>query len=135
MIEIETKKSIEVVDITSQVQKIIEESTLEGGLCLVYTLHTTTGITINEAESGLIQDILNLLSTLVPQGTGYLHDRTDGNAHAHLQAVLLGNSTAVAFDRRRLILGTWQRILFLELDGPRRKVLVKNYLTNKEVEY
>jgi secondary thiamine-phosphate synthase enzyme len=126
MIEIETKKSIEVVDITSQVQKIIEESTLESGLCLVYTLHTTTGITINEAESGLIQDILNLLSTLVPQGTGYLHDRTDGNAHAHLQAVLLGNSTAVAFDRRRLILGTWQRILFLELDGPRRrKVLVK----------
>jgi secondary thiamine-phosphate synthase enzyme len=126
MIEIETKKSIEVVDITAQVQKAIEESDRESGLCLVYTLHTTTGIIINEAESGLIQDILNLLSTLVPQAIGYSHDRSDGNAHAHLQAVLLGNSSAVAFERRRLILGTWQKILFLELDGPRRrKVLVK----------
>jgi secondary thiamine-phosphate synthase enzyme len=126
MIEIETKKSIEMVDITTQVQKVVEESNLRSGLCLVYSLHTTTGITINEAESGLIRDTLNLLSKLVPQGIGYLHDRSDGNAHAHLQALLIGNSILVAFERKRLILGTWQRALFLELDGPRRrKVLVK----------
>jgi len=126
MIEIETENSIEIVDITSQVQKAVEKGDLESGLCLVYTLHTTTGITINEAESGLIQDIINLLNTAVPQARGYLHDRSDGNAHAHLQAVMLGNSAVVAFEGRRLTLGTWQRILFLELDGPRRrKVLVK----------
>lgn len=121
MIEIPTKRSIEVVDITSQVQKDVEESKLESGLCLVFTLHTTTGITINEGEPGLIQDILNLMNTLVPQGAGYMHDRSDGNAHAHLQAVLLGNSITIPVERGRLILGTWQKVLFLELDGPRRR--------------
>lgn len=121
MIEIDTKKTIEVVDITSQVQKAVEEAKMKSGICLVYTLHTTTGITINEAESGLIQDILNLMRSLVPQGSGYMHDRSDGNAHAHLQAVLLGNSVVVPVENGRLILGTWQRILFLELDGPRRR--------------
>lgn len=126
MIEIETKRSIEVVDITSQVQKAVEDSKLESGLCLVFTLHTTTGVAINEGEPGLIQDILNLMSTLVPRGAGYMHDRSDGNAHAHLQAVLLGNSATIPVERGRLILGTWQRILFLELDGPRqRRVYVK----------
>jgi secondary thiamine-phosphate synthase enzyme len=121
MIEIETRRSVEVVDITSQVQKVVEESKLEGGLCLVFTLHTTTGIVINEGESGLIQDILNLMSTLVPRGAGYMHDKSDGNAHAHLQAVLLGNSATIPIEKGRLILGTWQRILFMELDGPRRR--------------
>jgi secondary thiamine-phosphate synthase enzyme len=121
MIEIETRRSTEVVDITSQVQKVVEESKLEGGLCLVFTLHTTTGVAINEGESGLIQDILNLMSTLVPRGAGYMHDKSDGNAHAHLQAVLLGNSATIPVEKGRLILGTWQRILFLELDGPRRR--------------
>lgn len=121
MIEIETKRSIEVVDITSQVQKVIDENKLESGLCLVFTLHTTTGVAINEGESGLIHDILNLMSTLVPKGAGYMHDRSDGNAHAHLQAVLLGNSATIPVEKGKLILGTWQRILFLELDGPRRR--------------
>lgn len=126
MIEIKTKEPIEVIDITPQVQKAVEESNMESGLCLAYTLHTTTGITVNEAESGLIKDILNMLGTLVPRKNGYLHDRSDGNAHAHLRAVLLGNSAAIAFERKRLILGTWQRILFIELDGPRhRRINVK----------
>ncbi len=120
-IDIDTKKAVEVVDITSQVQRAVEKAKLESGICLVYTLHTTTGITINEAESGLIQDIINLMRSLAPQGAGYLHDRSDGNAHAHLQAVLLGSSVTVPVEKGRLILGTWQRILFLELDGPRRR--------------
>jgi secondary thiamine-phosphate synthase enzyme len=121
MIEIETRRSVEVVDITTQVQKVVEESKQESGLCLVFALHTTTGVVINEGESDLIRDILNLMSTLVPRGAGYMHDKSDGNAHAHLQAVLLGNSATIPVEKGRLILGTWQRILFLEMDGPRRR--------------
>jgi len=69
---------------------------------------------------------LNLLERLVPQAAGYLHDRSDGNAHAHLRAALLGSSIVIPVEQKRLALGTWQRILFLELDGPRRrKVFVK----------
>lgn len=121
MIEIDTRKEAEVIDITSSVESALAESGVQSGICLVYTLHTTTGITINEAEDGLIQDIMGLMASLAPEGAGYLHDRSDGNAHAHLRAVLLGNSSVVPVERGRLVLGTWQRILFVELDGPRRR--------------
>ncbi|HNR58423.1 MAG TPA: secondary thiamine-phosphate synthase enzyme YjbQ, partial [Methanothrix sp.] len=88
--------------------------------------HTTTGIIINEAESGLVADLLRRLASLAPPRNGYLHDRIDDNAHAHLQAVLLGNSRTIPVEEGCLALGTWQRVLFVELDGPRRRsVLIK----------
>jgi secondary thiamine-phosphate synthase enzyme len=123
---IETKKQVEVIDITSSVEKFVKDSSIENGICLVYTLHTTTGIVVNEAEPGLIQDLTRLMAALVPEGAGYLHDKTDRNAHAHLQAVLLGNSVIIPVEDERLVLGTWQKILFVELDGPRiRRVYVR----------
>lgn len=126
MIEINTGKQVEVIDMTSYVEEAVKESNIEQGICLIYTLHTTTGIVVNEAESGLIMDMTRLMSSLAPQSAGYLHDRSDGNAHAHLQAMLLGSSAVIPVESKSLILGTWQRILFVELDGPRkRRVCVK----------
>ena len=126
MIELNTRKGAEVIDMTSYVEEAVKESRIEQGICLIYSLHTTTGIVVNEAEPGLIQDMTKLMASLAPQGAGYLHDRNGGNAHAHLQAMLLGNSTVIPVEGKRLILGTWQRILFVELDGPRqRRVYVK----------
>jgi len=121
MIEIETEKEVEAIDITGAVRREIEKSGAEEGICLVYSFHTTTGITINEAEPNLIQDIMDLMADLVPSGKGYGHDRLDGNAHAHLRAVMLGNSVVIPVEKGALLLGTWQRILFLEMDGPRRR--------------
>lgn len=126
MIEIDTTKQAEVIDITPSVERELIGSTVQTGICLIYTLHTTTGITINEADGALIQDIMRLLETIVPEGAGYQHDRSDGNAHAHLRAVLIGNSAVIPIERGRIVLGTWQRILFVEQDGPRhRRVFVK----------
>ncbi len=126
MIEIDTKKRIEAIDITQSIKNALIGLGAESGICLAYTLHTTTGIIINEAEGGLIQDIIRLMSSLVPEGIGYTHDRSDGNADAHLRAVLLGNSVVVPIEKGMPVLGTWQRILFIELDGPRhRNVYVK----------
>lgn len=114
------------MDITPSVQEALRESKVINGICLVYTLHTTTGLTVNEADPALIKDILNLLERVAPQGAGYLHDRSDGNAHAHLRAALLGSSVVIPVEQKRLVLGTWQRILFFELDGPRRrKIYIK----------
>lgn len=121
LIDIATSKSVEVVDITSRVEDKVRESEIELGLCLVYTTHTTTGVVVNEAETGLIQDLLRRLASLAPPDSGYLHDRIDNNAHAHLQAVLIGNSAVIPIEGACLTLGTWQRILFIELDGPRRR--------------
>jgi len=126
MIEFDTRKEVEVIDLTPYVEKAIKESSIEQGICLIYTLHTTTGIVVNEAEPGLIQDLTKLMASLAPQGAGYLHDRNGGNAHAHLRAMLLGSSAVIPVEGKRLILGTWQKILFVELDGPRhRRVYVK----------
>lgn len=126
MIEIESHKSVEVIDITDQVDRALRDSGAEYGVLLVYSLHTTTGLVINEADSSLINDLLGLLQRIVPQGAGYQHDLGDGNAHAHLRATLLGNSLVIPIEKRKLVMGTWQRILFFEFDGPRkRKVFVR----------
>jgi secondary thiamine-phosphate synthase enzyme len=126
LLEIKTEEPVQVIDITRQVNDAVRESGVAEGICLVYTLHTTTGIIINEAESGLVADLLRRLASLAPPRDGYLHDRIDDNAHAHLQAVLLGNSRTIPVEEGCLALGTWQRVLFVELDGPRRRsVLIK----------
>jgi len=126
MIEIRTKSRVEIVDITSQVQEEVSKSGVNDGIAVVYTKHTTTAIVVNENESGLMKDLLDLMEKLVPQGAGYRHDSIDNNADAHLRALLLGNSAVIPVTDGRLDLGTWQRILFIELDGPRtRRVIVK----------
>jgi secondary thiamine-phosphate synthase enzyme len=121
MIEIATNKQIDVIDLTPRIEKALQNSALESGICLVYSLHTTTGIIINEAESGLIQDLAIFMAKMVPKDAGYEHNKIDSNAHSHLRAVLTGNSVVVPVENGRLALGTWQKILFLEFDGPRRR--------------
>jgi secondary thiamine-phosphate synthase enzyme len=120
-IELSTRGSTELVDITGEVKGIVSRSSVESGLCVIFTKHTTTGIIINENEGGLRSDILKLLNELVPKGKGYLHDRIDSNAHAHLRAVVLGSSETIPIENGTVALGTWQSILFVECDGPRRR--------------
>ncbi|HNX39674.1 MAG TPA: secondary thiamine-phosphate synthase enzyme YjbQ [Methanothrix sp.] len=121
MMEIDTEKPVNVLDITSRVSQAVRESGIESGICLVYSQHTTCGLIVNEADDALIYDLLSLLERLVPKGAGYRHDRGEGNAHAHLRAVILGNSVVIPIEKSSLVLGAWQKILFLEMDGPRRR--------------
>ncbi len=121
---IRTRKEVELIDITRQVAEVVAEAKVEQGLACVYTKHTTTAIFINEAESGLLQDYLALLEKLAPPRAGYAHDRIDSNAHAHLRSALLGCSVAIPVVDSRLALGTWQRVLFAELDGPRERSFI-----------
>jgi secondary thiamine-phosphate synthase enzyme len=132
MIKIETKKSVDVLDITALVEESLQDERIENGICLVYTLHTTTGLAVNEFDEALIKDILNLLEHLVPEGGDYHHNRyhSDGNADAHLRAMLLGNSVMIPIEKKKLIMGTWQRILFFELDGPRRRSICVKVAAN-----
>lgn len=117
MIEIATTRGCEVADITPQVQRAVRESGVIDGICLVYTFHTTTALIVNEAESGLLMDIIDKIKEIVP-AEGYKHGE---NGPAHLQASILGNSVVLPVENSMPILGTWQRILFVELDGPRRR--------------
>lgn len=120
-IEVSTKESTELVDITREVKGVVASKGVDSGVCVIFTKHTTTGIIINENEAGLKSDILTFLNELVPKGKGYLHDRIDNNAHSHLRSVLLGSSVTIPIERGTLALGTWQSIFFVECDGPRRR--------------
>ncbi len=125
IIELNTGKR-EVIDITEEVRKAVKKlSEGKSGIAVVFTFHTTTALTVNEAESGLMKDLIDALFSIVPK-MNYLHNRIDNNAEAHIIASIVGNSVVLPVSDGELTLGTWQRVLFLELDGPRkRKVYVK----------
>ena len=101
----------------------MRSSGLSEGVAVVQTPHTTTAVVVNEREGRLVADILDWAARMAPEGAGYRHDGTDGNAHAHLRGVMMGSSVAIPVDGGRLTLGTWQSVLFVELDGPRQRTL------------
>lgn len=127
-IQIQTKGNSEVMDITGEVKGIVKRKGVDSGICVIFTRHTTTGITINENESGLKRDILTFLNELIPKRGGYAHDRIDNNAHSHLRSVVLGSSVTIPVEGGDLALGTWQSILFIECDGPRKREACVNVI-------
>lgn len=125
-----TEGEIDLVDITHEVERIVEESGgVQNGQVLVFVPGATGGAIITiEHESGLLEDFKRALKELIPKGAGYLHDRIDDNAHSHLRASLLGASECFPVVDGRLVRGgTWQQIFFVELDvRPRhRRVVVQ----------
>jgi secondary thiamine-phosphate synthase enzyme len=123
-INVKTNKRIDMVDITSSVEKEVSKSGITDGLCVVYVPHTTAGVTINEgADPAVCRDILNKLNEMVPPDAGYHH--TEGNSDSHIKASLTGSSVSIILEKGNLVMGTWQRIFFCEFDGPRsRKVFI-----------
>jgi secondary thiamine-phosphate synthase enzyme len=118
---VETRRRTEVVDVTGLIEGAVRGSGISEGLVVVQTPHTTTAIVVNERESGLVQDLLDWAERVAPVGAGYRHDRSDGNTHAHLRGMMLGMSVTIPITGGRLALGTWQSVLFVELDGPRSR--------------
>ena len=115
----------EMIDITSDIQQIVDEEETEEGCVIIYVPHTTAGITINEgADPSVQRDIIETLKKLIPKSGDYHH--MEGNSDAHIKASLLGSSVTVLIENNKLVLGTWQHIFFYEGDGPRnRKVYVE----------
>jgi secondary thiamine-phosphate synthase enzyme len=122
-IAVNTSGRTQVVDVTGQVEDAVRASGIGEGVAVVQTPHTTTAIVVNEREGRLVQDLLDWTSRMAPEGAGYRHDGTDGNAHAHLRGMMLGASSAIPVTGGRLALGTWQSVLFVEMDGPRDRRL------------
>ena len=121
MFTVETDERTQVIDITQEVTEELQNQRATDGLCTVFVQHTTAGAVVNEAESGLLDDFEGFLESLVPDRDDYRHDRIDDNADSHLRALLLGESVSVPVEDGDLALGTWQRILFAECDGPRTR--------------
>ena len=118
---VETKRRAEVVDVTGLVEGAVRSSGVQEGVAVVQTPHTTTAVVVNEREGRLVQDLLDWAERMAPEGAGYRHDGTDGNAHAHLRGIMMGASVTIPVTGAKLALGTWQSVLFVELDGPRSR--------------
>ncbi|ABL78008.1 secondary thiamine-phosphate synthase enzyme YjbQ [Thermofilum pendens] len=126
-ISLSTRRKLELIDITAQVERVAAESGIRNGVCLVFAPHATAAIIANEHEEGLLKDIEGKISELFPVDQPYLHNRIDDNAHAHIASSFIGASLVLPVVNGRLLRGTWQNIFLVELDGPRssRKVVVE----------
>jgi secondary thiamine-phosphate synthase enzyme len=129
--QIKTGKRIELIDITNRVKDELKDTGVQNGICVISTKHTTTSIIINENESGLVSDIIELLNKLVPGHAGYAHDRIDNNADSHLKALLLGSSEIIPVIDGHLQLGTWQSIFLAEMDGPRTRDITVTVISSE----
>ncbi|NET45655.1 secondary thiamine-phosphate synthase enzyme YjbQ [Okeania sp. SIO2B3] len=134
-LEIETTPGIEIYNITPQIIDVLNASGIKNGQVIVFSQHTTTALAINENEERLITDLKVYLRKLAPESDKYLHNDLHLrdvppdepiNAHSHLMAMTLNNNEVIPVVDGKLALGTWQSVLFFELDGPRkRNILVQ----------
>jgi len=117
---IRTSTKTELVDITTQVQEIVQKSSVRDGICYLFIPHTTAGLTLNENwDPSVREDIIRTLNKLVPQAGDYRH--VEGNSPAHIKASLMGFSATIPIRNSHLLLGTWQGIYLAEFDGPRQR--------------
>lgn len=121
-LEFETHSG-EVLDVTDEVQEALEKTSLKTGVVTVFVTGATAAVTTIEYEDGLVADLGDALQRIAPVEIDYAHNERwhDGNGHSHIRASLLGPSLTVPFCEGRLMLGTWQQIVFLELDNRSRK--------------
>lgn len=120
---VKTREREEMIDITSLVEAVVENSEVEHGTCIVFSTHTTCGVTINEnADPDVKADIIESLGRVFPRDGKYRH--VEGNSDAHVKTSMVGPSIALIIENGRLMLGTWQGIMVCEFDGPRSRSIV-----------
>ncbi|WP_019502028.1 secondary thiamine-phosphate synthase enzyme YjbQ [Pseudanabaena sp. PCC 6802] len=133
IVELETTAGISIHNLTSQIEEFVASTQISNGQAIVFSRHTTTALAINEYESRLLDDIKVYLNKLAPPGDRYLHNDLHlrivppdepMNAHSHLMAMTLSTSEVIPIVGAKLALGTWQSVLFFDLDGPRRRTVL-----------
>jgi secondary thiamine-phosphate synthase enzyme len=126
-ITVQTAQKREFMNITPNVKSAAEKSGIRDGIILVSSLHANSAVFVNDEEAGLLQDIAEWLNQLAPFRDGYQHaPRSESNAAAHLQSLLLGHQALLSLADGRLELGPWQHVIYAELDGMRpKRILIK----------
>lgn len=122
---VKTKKKEEIIDITKQVEKLVDENADEGSkACLVYVRHAACAVIVNENyDEAVCRDILSFLKKQIPSGV-WEHDKIDNNADAHIKASIIGPSQVIPVKNRKLQLGRWQGIALAEFDGPKERSII-----------
>ncbi|MFC2044423.1 secondary thiamine-phosphate synthase enzyme YjbQ [Chloroflexota bacterium] len=126
-INLQTKGHCDIIDITTQVEQEVAETSINNGTVTLFVAGSTAGLSTIEFESGLVSDFKAMWERTVPQSIGYEHDRRwgDGNGYSHIRASLLGASLVVPFTDNKLALGIWQQIVLVDFDNrPRSRQIV-----------
>ena len=128
-IALQSRGNCDIIDITSEVASHVEKSGIDNGIVTLFVVGSTAGLTTIEYEPNLVSDFKDMWDRVAPQNITYQHDKTwgDGNGHSHVRASTLGASLTVPFASKRLTLGTWQQIIFVDFDNrPRsRKIAIQ----------
>ena len=128
-ITLQSRGNCDIIDVTSEVANHVEKSGIDNGIVTLFVVGSTAGITTIEYEPNLLSDFNDMWDRVIPQNIPYEHDKTwgDGNGHSHVRASTLGASLTVPFVNKRLTLGTWQQIIFVDFDNrPRsRKIAIQ----------
>ena len=119
---IKTAKKREVLDITDLVEDQLVEKDLKSGICNVFILHTTAALTTADLDPGTDLDMLDAFEAMIPK-LRYRHPHNPAHVGDHILSALIGASVSLPFDKNKLLLGTWQRVVLIELDGPREREL------------
>lgn len=128
---ITTKDKDEVVDISEQIKEAIATTNIQSGVCFVSALHTTCALTTADLDVGTDKDLLSFLRAIEPQ-LSYRHPHDPKHAPDHLLSSIIGTSLSIPIKHGKLYLGTWQRIILIELDGPRDRRVVCNVLATND---
>jgi secondary thiamine-phosphate synthase enzyme len=124
-LKLQTKKKLELLNLTSAIQEIVDKSKVKDGICFIFLLHSSAGLLINEDEEGLKKDWF-LFFENISSKINFFHNLIDNNALAHLISGILGQSRFIFIKDGKLLLGRWQQIFLVEADGPReREIAVK----------
>jgi secondary thiamine-phosphate synthase enzyme len=123
-ITVKTRKKREVLDITDAVEALLRKNHSQAtGICNLFILHTTAALTTADLDPGTDLDMLDAFEAMIPK-LRYRHPHNPAHVPDHILSALIGTSVALPFERGKIVLGTWQRIVLIELDGPRERELV-----------
>jgi secondary thiamine-phosphate synthase enzyme len=125
-LDLQTKGYNHIINITDYLQEYVSAAGIKDGYVLTFVPGATGGLTTIEFEPGLLEDLPEMLEKIAPMNKSYNHDKTwhDGNGYAHLRSALIGPDITIPVENNRLVLGTWQQVVFLDFDNrPRKRTL------------
>jgi len=122
VLRIKTTAAKEIVDLTDRLETVIREAKLQDGLCALFVTHTTAALTTGEMGEGTDDDLLEVIEEMIPQ-IRFQHAHNPAHAWSHMASSILGPSLTVPVSAGKLMLGTWQSVMLIELDGPRERIV------------
>lgn len=127
-ITVETLKNKQVVDITEEIQSVIVKQKIEIGICNVFVKHTTCCLALADLDPGTDEDFLDALDGMFPK-LNYRHAHDPGHVGEHIMSSIIGPSISIPFQKKKLVLGTWQSVVLVELSGPRKRNIVVSMIS------